>query len=144
MSIYANLVNFVFVRRCLYPRIRWWRFECSRPLPNRPIKQQQEVDSYVYLHNSFKLWGWFNNLCGTIQWNTFIFNGTIAFIHSLFYYKYFTWLLSALLKYCVLFYAINIIVSQQVYYLESVLPDLVEFHKFGVFWCLIVGKICVW
>ena len=24
------------------------------------------------------LWGWFNNLCGTIQWDAFIFNGTIA------------------------------------------------------------------
>ena len=26
------------------------------------------------------LWGWFNNLYGTIQWNAFIFNGTIACI----------------------------------------------------------------
>ena len=29
-DMYANLVNFVFVWRCPYPRIRWWRFECSR------------------------------------------------------------------------------------------------------------------
>ena len=26
------------------------------------------------------LWGWFNNLYGTIQWSAFIFNGTIAYI----------------------------------------------------------------
>ena len=28
--INANLVNFTFVWRCPYPRIRWWRSECSR------------------------------------------------------------------------------------------------------------------
>ena len=27
------------------------------------------------------LWGWFNNLYGTIQWSAFIFNRTIAFIY---------------------------------------------------------------
>ena len=26
----------------------------QEPLPNRSIKQQQEVDSYMYLHNSFR------------------------------------------------------------------------------------------
>ena len=30
----------------------------------------------------FCFWGWFNNLCGRIQWNAFIFNGTIAFIRG--------------------------------------------------------------
>ena len=28
------------------------------------------------------LWGWFNNLYGTIQWSAFIFNGTIAYMHQ--------------------------------------------------------------
>ena len=56
ISIHANLVNFVFVWRCLYPRIKWWRSGCSRTF----------------------------NLCGTIQWITFIFNRTIAYIKSKF------------------------------------------------------------
>ena len=28
--MYANLVNFGFIWRSPYPRIRWWRSECSR------------------------------------------------------------------------------------------------------------------
>ena len=30
LFINANLVNFGFIWRCPYPRIRWWRSECSR------------------------------------------------------------------------------------------------------------------
>ena len=29
---------------------------------------------------TFLLWGWFNNLYGTIQWSAFTFNGTIAYM----------------------------------------------------------------
>ena len=50
----------------------------QEPLPNHLIKQQQEVDSYVY--NPFC----FGADLITLKWfiKYFIFNGTIAFINN--------------------------------------------------------------
>ena len=68
----------------IWPSKDDWKRLCNMTENGEDCKHYDEFWVWPKMNcKPLVLWGWFNNLCGTIQWNAFIFNGTIAYMLTL-------------------------------------------------------------